>query len=203
MQASADTGVPVDVLQFIHRNEVNISLEGPNQGTLANPQGYGGYFGLPSSLFGGGDPLSQALTTAKLLIGYGAKSWQDAIRIFNVGQGGSLSSSYAVNFSSGDSPPSSSPSSSTSGSSSSASTSPAQSSSSSTANGNSDFTFTMPITNQTLTIPGTGALTNIVDWAQNSANWWKLGLTAAAVLLLAGGTLIYVKGELVHVARPS
>lgn len=84
-RASRQTGVPASVLQWIHDHEVTISREGPLQGTTTNPQGYGGFFGLPASDFSGGDPYRQALTTAKLLQGYNQPTWQAAINEYNTG----------------------------------------------------------------------------------------------------------------------
>lgn len=83
--ASQVTNVPASVLEFIHVHEVDVSKEGPSQGTLTNPQGYGGFFGLPSTLLAGGNPEQQAVNTANLLKSYGEPTWAAAIDEFNTG----------------------------------------------------------------------------------------------------------------------
>lgn len=181
-EASQQTGVPASVLQFIHQNEVNINLQGPGQGTFTNPQGFGGFFGLPSNMLSGGDPYQQAISVAHLLQSYGANTWQDAIRIFNAGPNGSLSSSYAANYNGSGGPTGVI---SVSGVGPGAS---AQGGMAAAGAGAQDFVITNPLTGQPwITIPGTA-------WLANGGGW-KLLFTLIAVALIIIGAILYFKGE--------
>jgi hypothetical protein len=184
-QASLQTGVPAEVLQFIHEHEVVITAQGPNQGTFTNSSNFGGFFGLPSNLLHNGDPTLQALTTADLLKSYGASDWQTAIKDYNVGPGGSLGNSYAASYPGGGSAPPSGGSSAGAGV-----TSGAPPSSAPTASNCQDWQLPGGIT-----LAGTHIFCSVGNFFA-AGGWGKLLLSIVGAGLIIGGSLVYFKGDL-------
>ena len=211
-RASAQTGVPASVLQWIHSHEVNIGAQGPNQGTVTVDAGggvrCGGFFGLctNSGLNNGSDPFTQALTTANLLLSYGKNTWQAAISAFNLGPNapvGGYGAQYPGNggpfgdtFSSVPQPPNFAPGTST----------PVTFNPSPTgggANGTSpspavcnDWDIPLPGGNS-VTLFGSRIFCQVSNFISTPQNWAKAGLTLLAIGLIIAGLVLYLRGEMI------
>lgn len=96
-QAASETGVPLEALQHLWRWESG-STAGEFQRTVSNPEGFGGYFGLPRSMLG--SPLDQARAAANILVQQYANfhNWKSAICAYNVGPHGDFSQSHCVHY---------------------------------------------------------------------------------------------------------